>query len=378
MNFLQCIILLQLTAVLALGLPAQQSQQANLPNDPETLVRSFYQQVVARHPKGLLEGENKRIFEPYLSQALLHRIDLAQACSVDWDQHDPEPDLKAKMISDYGLFSGGGVEGEPRSFQIQRTQSEKDGFLRVYVRLKWEEPSKGQSNWRVADVMLRENGHYVIDDVIYINDSVYPKDEVKPANRRLSGYLSAGCNGPRWIKYSLPNDPEAFVRSFYQQVVARQPTGIPMGADMKIFAPYLSKTLLHKIDLAIACGRDWDRQDQRRMLMKDALIEKPPLAWLECGLFSGEDEKTSPGNFQIERTQAEQDGSFRVYVRLMWRPPDGPGFWRVAAVLVQEDGHLVVDDVIFLKDKYDNHDSRLSEILAMGCNGTRWVGYRDR
>jgi len=53
--------------------------------------------------------------------------------------------------------------------------------------------------------------------------------------------------------------------------------------------------------------------------------------------------------------------------------------WRVVAVVVQEDGHFVVDDVIFLKDKnLDDVESRLSETLASGCDCPRWVGYGER
>lgn len=38
----------------------------------------------------------------------------------------------------------------------------------------------------------------------------------------------------------------------------------PIGADnMRVFAPYLSKALLHRIDLAMACDDDWARQKSR-------------------------------------------------------------------------------------------------------------------
>jgi hypothetical protein len=51
----------------------------------------------------------------------------------------------------------------------------------------------------------------------------------------------------------------------------------------------------------------------------------------------------------------------------------------VVAVVVQENGHFVVDDVVFLKDEnVDDVESRLSGTLASGCNGPRWVGYRER
>ena len=171
---------------------------------------------------------------------------------------------------------------------------------------------------------------------------------------------------------ALPKQPEPMVRSLYDEVVARHPIGIPEGADMKIFAPYLSKALLHRIDVAVACAADYDRQYPDPNL-------KPPFAWLESGLFSGDDEQASPRAFDIERTQSEKDGSFRVYVRLTWgTPPERPLIWRVAAIVVREDGHFAVDDVIYLKDESRVVDSRLSEYLSAGCDGPRWVGHGDQ
>jgi len=118
---------------------------------------------------------------------------------------------------------------------------------------------------------------------------------------------------------SLPKQPEALVRSLYQKVAARQTVGIPHGADMKIFAPYLSKTLRHRIQLARACGNDWFRQHPGRSL-------KPPFVWLEAGLFSGANERTDPNAFVIEKAQSEKDGSFRVFVRLRGgKPPSNRG-----------------------------------------------------
>jgi hypothetical protein len=166
-----------------------------------------------------------------------------------------------------------------------------------------------------------------------------------------------------------PKQPEALVQSLYRKVVARQPVGIPRDADMTTFAPYLSKALLHRIDLAIACESDYSRQHQNPN-------EKPPFDWLEFGLFSGGNERTSPRAFHIERTQSEKDGSFRVYVRLTWGlPPEGPEIWHISAIVVREESHFVLDDVIFLKDETMDAELRLSEILASGCDGGRWVGY---
>lgn len=170
----------------------------------------------------------------------------------------------------------------------------------------------------------------------------------------------------------VPKQAEAVVRSFYTEVIARHPVGIPRGADLKAVVPYLSKNLLHRIDLAVACENDYCRQHQKPK-------EKPQIEWLEFGLFTGGNEKVSPSAFDIERTQSEKDGSFRVHVRLTWGSPSKPWIWHVVAVVVQEHGHFVVDDVIFLKDEnLDDVESRLSVTLASGCDGPRWVGYAEQ
>jgi hypothetical protein len=166
---------------------------------------------------------------------------------------------------------------------------------------------------------------------------------------------------------SAPKQPDAMVRSLYREVVARHPVGIPGDADMKIFAPYLSKALLHRIDLAIACSTDEARQHPDPHL-------KPEIAWLEAGLFSGDDEQASPRTFHIERTQSEKNGSFRVHVTLTRGPLASPWIWHVAAIVVRENGHFAVDDVIYLKDKDRDDESSLSEYLSAGCDGPRWVG----
>lgn len=165
-----------------------------------------------------------------------------------------------------------------------------------------------------------------------------------------------------------PKQPATVVRNLYREVVARHPVGIPEGEDMKIFLPYLSKALLHKIDLAVACSTDWSRQHPDPN-------EKPGLAWLESGLFSGDDERTSPRTFQIEKIHQETDGSFRVYVRLTWGAAADPWIWHVATIVVRENDHFAVDDVIYLKDKDRDDESSLSGYLSSGCDGPRWVGH---
>ena len=362
MRLLRCILLLLLGTGLAPGQPAPPSKTSDLPIQPEALVRNFYRQVVARHPHDFPAAAEMKILAPYLSRALLHRINLAKACTVDLERQNPE----LRLTTEYGLFTG--ESADPQSFQIETTQSEKGGPLRVVVNLTFEKPPDSPWNRRVAAVVLREDGRYVIDDVIYINDAIYTKPEEKPADRRLTEFLSAGCDGPHWIGYNLPNQPEALARSLYQQVVARRPVGIPWGADWKIFAPFLSKALIHRIDQALACGDDWDRKNPDPNL-------KPEVAWLELGLFSGGDDEDELRNFKVEKTEPERDGSFYVHVTLTWGwPPEKPWISHVAVILVRENGRLVVNDVTYLKDNGMDVEYQLSKALSDGCDGPRWVG----
>jgi len=138
---------------------------------------------------------------------------------------------------------------------------------------------------------------------------------------------------------------------------------------MNTFAPYLSQSLLHRIDSALACERDYYQTHQN-------IKEKPEIDWLEFGLFTGGNEKVSPDTFRVERTQSEEDGSFRIFVRLTWGPSSKPWIWQVAARVVREQGRFAVDDVIFLKDENTlDPEARLSEILMSGCSGSQWIGY---
>jgi len=162
--------------------------------------------------------------------------------------------------------------------------------------------------------------------------------------------------------------PVALVRRLYIQVVSRHPIGVTKGADMTTFAPYLSKTLRHRIDLTAACEVDWFRQHPETGM-------KPNFGWLELGLFSGDGENAGPSAFQVEETQAEKDGTVRVYVKLTHaESKERPWTWRVAAVVGREDGRYVVKDVIYLRDKNNSSDVRLSKLLSNGCNGPRWIG----
>lgn len=169
----------------------------------------------------------------------------------------------------------------------------------------------------------------------------------------------------------LLSQAEIPVRKLYQQLVSRPIGGIPTPGRMKLISPYLSNSLLHRIIQTRACGNDWFRLHPQN-------DEKAPFAWGEFGLFSGADDRSGPGTFQIERAESE-NGSIRVYVWLTeGTPPAKPWTWEVAAIVIRDNGRFVINDVVFLRDEDDNTESRLSEVLTSGCDGSRWVGYTNR
>jgi hypothetical protein len=183
----------------------------------------------------------------------------------------------------------------------------------------------------------------------------------------LAGFALTAA-GQKTERATPPTRPESTVRSVYRNVQNRAPSGLLDDADMRLFAPYLSKSLRRKIDLAEGCGKDWARQNRGQII-------KAPFAWSEFGMFSGGIERTSPGRFHIESIHKTEDGAFQIVVGLAYRPGDGPGSWRVIDHVIQEEGHFVIDDVLFPKDGTED-DSTLTGILSEGCEGAHWVGLR--
>jgi hypothetical protein len=121
-----------------------------------------------------------------------------------------------------------------------------------------------------------------------------------------------------------PDGAQDLARRLYAQVLAHPSVGIPYGAGLTMYRPYLSKALLHRMDVARACGNDWFRQ------YPDPNV-KPPLPWLELGTFTGGDDEEEFHAFHIEKSNSQNDGSIHVDLTLTWgTPPEKPWFSSVA------------------------------------------------
>jgi len=191
MTLLRCIILLLFTTSLAFGQAAGSKPAISARSEAAELVRKLYKVVVDQHPMGI--GGAVPLFGPYLSKAMLHRIDINDACQKDWDRQYPDKLNNKPPFVEFGLFTGGNERERPNAFHIDKVQAKKDGSFFVYVTLALTDIPDDLFIWRVAAIVVREKDHFVVDDVIWLKE--YPQD----VDVRLSKYLTSGCNGPRWV-----------------------------------------------------------------------------------------------------------------------------------------------------------------------------------
>jgi hypothetical protein len=187
-------VLLQLVSFI---LPSARSGQP-----PDVVVRDLYQQIVARRPLGVPTGEEKAALSPFLSKALIQKLDVAQSCEDDYLRQYPDTNLKPEFgWLETNLFSGTNELASPSAATVERTEPMKDGTFRVYVRLTYKDsfetygkpPDPIQTfNWQVAAVVISEAGRYVVNDVLFFED-----DSTRIASRLTDSF--AGCDGPRWV-----------------------------------------------------------------------------------------------------------------------------------------------------------------------------------
>lgn len=169
----------------------------------------------------------------------------------------------------------------------------------------------------------------------------------------------------------------AVVQALYKQVITRHPIGLPTGPDKLAIRRFLSRNLIYKFEAARACETDLSRRHSGG-------AGKPPIPWLETGLFSGEAEEALPAAAVITDVVHQADGSFLATVRLTYkesfetygRPPNPKNtfHWQVGVVVVSEGKDFKVDDVVFYKEGSSENEWRLSQKLSKRCSNGRWVG----
>jgi len=197
MNLQRSMILLPLSATLALGQSTSHSGRQATQDQPESLAKRLYQQVLAHPSVGIPYGENLKIYAPYLSKALRQKMDTAVACSRDFYRRYPvdpnRPEKPPFAWLELGTFTGGDDEDEFHTFQIVGAEPAKDGSVEVQLRLTWGIPPEKPWFSGVALVIRQENRRNVVDDVIYM------KVREGDTDWHLTQALSSGCNGGHWV-----------------------------------------------------------------------------------------------------------------------------------------------------------------------------------
>jgi hypothetical protein len=185
---------------------------------------------------------------------------------------------------------------------------------------------------------------------------------------------------------------EAVVTKLYKQIIFRKPDGLMRKKDFDAIQPFLSEDLIKRIRVAGECEKDYFRQYP----YNPAEPMKPPFAWMETGLFSGSNEQALPSWFRVHHAVKQKDGSYQVRVTLKewddfnkYPQPRGPEYdwtWEMMVFVIRDGDHYVVNDV-FYPEIHSDHDepryptveeTRLSQLLAIGCKDGKWVGYPDQ
>lgn len=119
---------------------------------PQSTVEQFYRTYIAHKPAGLPSGQNLARLKPFLSAKLIASIDAANAYSKEYARKNPD-DKPPFVDGDYfsALFEG------PSSFKVIDATPEG---VRVEFRY-------GKTRWIDTVVVIKENGRYVIDDVLF-------------------------------------------------------------------------------------------------------------------------------------------------------------------------------------------------------------------
>lgn len=106
-------------------------------------------------------------------------------------------------------------------------------------------------------------------------------------------------------RVELSSKAEAPVHGLYRQLIAHPIGAIPTPKRMKVLSPYLSSSLIHRIDQARACNADYFRLHPKNDV-------KAPLAWMEFGLFSGATTDLVPVRFRSRKWNRKMMALFRL------------------------------------------------------------------
>jgi hypothetical protein len=124
--------------------------------EPASVVKGFYTKYLELQPAGLPTAAQQKALAPYLSRRILGLMDAARAYQ---DQEaKAHPDDKPPFVD--GCLFASLFEG-PKAFKVGTAVADGQGF-KVPVHFTYEKDVA----WDDEVVVAREDGRYVIDDVI--------------------------------------------------------------------------------------------------------------------------------------------------------------------------------------------------------------------
>jgi len=141
-----------LIAFAALGAPAT----AGGAGEPATVVQQFYEAYIKLSPAGLPTGAQQKELAPYLSRRLLGLMDAARGYQEK--EAKAHPDDKPPFVD--GCLFASLFEG-PKAFKVGAAVAEGSGS-KVKVHFTADEGVA----WDDEVIVVKENGRYVIDDVV--------------------------------------------------------------------------------------------------------------------------------------------------------------------------------------------------------------------
>jgi hypothetical protein len=184
--------LICLVVALGFNASAQTAGEITIPSSFKATINDLYLYVQTHAPSGLLNEMDMKILSPYLSKSLYKKMSLAETCEKDWELHNHGKAIKAPFAwSEFGLFSGANERISPESYNIDSITKDNDGSFYVVVVFRYRHMD-GSGIWHVTDHVILEDGNYVLDDVLF-------NDESQERSSKLTGILSQGCKGSHWV-----------------------------------------------------------------------------------------------------------------------------------------------------------------------------------
>ncbi len=145
-------------------------------------------------------------------------------------------------------------------------------------------------------------------------------------------------------------DPANLVKSFYEQYPEKLEGGLPRGKDLKWLSQWISTDLYNRFRSTLAYQEEWIRKTAH-----GPYILKPPFA---DGIeFTGVPDAIS--GFEVSDAQRIDD-TWQVPIHFCIDPEFG---WDALAIVKQERGRYVIDDIAFFPMDAEGRSWRLSEAL---------------